>query len=140
MRLKVLKLEPYMVRLKTYPHLTENLTKIEPRIHRNGYYLLGTECWFEVDGEAYTVEGMASMFKYTMREFDRVPIGKDVVTAIKILRSKLPKHLMNKTINEFGYFTTTPQPGTRLHLFRHRKRVYARAKERGLPVPKFTNM
>lgn len=49
-------------------------TEIEPKIHRNGYFIHGKDCWFEVNGRAFNAD--KSSFDYlfnivTVRELSK---------------------------------------------------------------------
>lgn len=70
-KLKVLPLRPWM------KNPSKRLETVEPNIGRDGYYLFGDACWFEVNGKAYVYEGRLfnielargdTIWGYTMRE------------------------------------------------------------------------
>ena len=135
MRLKVLRLLPYMKRLDRGNFPEGYFTTFEPRIGRDGYYLLGKDCWFEIDGVAYTNDHLASSFHYDMRGYNRMPIGTDAMRALRAALNKLPSGYMHLAVQDLLRILDTPFPQNRLPLYQHRKRIRSMARKKGWPEP-----
>ena len=85
LRLKVLRLEEWMKRMKN-PN-SPSLQSTDRELNRDGYYLNEDSCWFEVDGTAYFTD--RKQFLYTlglMNAKERV-LRQPEEDALKYLRS-----------------------------------------------------
>lgn len=70
-------------------------TKIEPKLNVNGWFVQGNECWFEVDGLAYSCP--REMFDYTMNILNARELTPFEVSALqKIVDAKLATHEQQK--------------------------------------------
>ena len=123
MKLKVLKLLPYMKRLDRGGFPEGYFTKFEPRVGRDGYYLQGNECWFEFDGVGYTNDSLRNSFLYDLRGYDRVYLGAYEIKVIHELHGKLTASLRGMSINELMGITYAPDIRTRLAMFKRSKVV-----------------
>lgn len=124
MNLKVLQLEPWMKRIyrdRGVPVLQE----ITPVHHRNGWYMLGSECWFEFNGRAYKNDSLASQFRYEMKGHDYVPYDKELARLVRLLVYKLPRRHQSKYLKELMYANPVPNVNSRLAFYKHRKRLLA---------------
>lgn len=67
MNIKRLQLDKWMVSKKSNQNILgfEPYLEITPTIGKNGLYKSGLNCWFEVDGKAYTYP--INMFKYDFK-------------------------------------------------------------------------
>jgi hypothetical protein len=63
-------------------------TEIEPKLNVNGWFLQGNECWFEVDGKAYSCP--REMFDYNMNILNVRELSMLEVDALRqIVEAKL---------------------------------------------------
>lgn len=94
MRLKVLPLQPYMHMVKATNSLdlvAPGLEKVAPIFNREGFYLLGQQCWFEVEGNGYVHHGIRSDFLYRLNKLNQVKVNSDTLKELKLTVSKLPR-------------------------------------------------
>lgn len=92
-KLKVLQLEFWMKYDDNWNERTKNHPSyIGPAIYnRDGWYLLGDDCWFEYDGNAFKTTGLYETFKYQLKLLDIPLLTDDQAENIKTLCYSLPK-------------------------------------------------
>lgn len=72
----------------TIKHSSANYTQIDPIIGKDGIYLKGKECWFEVNGVAYTTS--KSSFDYSFKILEVRELSKRETDALAaIVNAKL---------------------------------------------------
>lgn len=78
MNIKRLELDGWMKSTRgfedTIKYSSAHYTEIEPEIHRNGYFVHGKDCWFEVNGRAFTADKSAFDYLFnivTVRELSK---------------------------------------------------------------------
>lgn len=76
--LKVLDLEGWMMRYDLFD--MGEYKSIKPIYNRNGYYLYGKACWFEIDGKAY--EAHKEDFVYSLELKNHIPFRGCTVDAL----------------------------------------------------------
>jgi cation transport regulator ChaC len=70
-------------------------TEIEPKLNVNGWFLQGNECWFEVDGKAYSCP--REMFDYNMNILNARELSTLEVSALKqIVETRLATSAQKK--------------------------------------------
>jgi len=100
--LKVLSLEPWMLRM--HARSAPQLKTTDPVFNRNGYYMQGDECWFEVNGLAYNYD--PESFKYTLKRLSMEPLRECEAKAVETLAianmapMELCDRLQNQKMNE----------------------------------------
>jgi len=69
MNIKRLELDSWMTSKRFFDQTISlgGYIEIEPKLHRNGLFLQGKECWFEVNGKAYTEKSLFASFYYRLK-------------------------------------------------------------------------
>jgi hypothetical protein len=76
--------------------------QIEPIVNRDGIFKRGTECWFEVRGEAFTYD--IAMFKYKFSLLDAPTLSAQQMNALHaIVKAKLASKQQKKLYNTVCY-------------------------------------
>lgn len=79
--------------------------EIEPVYHRDGEYLLGDKCWFEVRGRAFTKRKEDFLFK--LRQHDMEDVDLNVVKQLKAIQ-RLSKNVLTteqrNIIRDYDHF------------------------------------
>lgn len=107
--LKVLKHKTYQVRKWGDERLLHELdvyhTEIEPVFHRDGEYLLGGKCWFEVRGRAFLTTKQA--FLLELRQQEMLDHDVAVVNKLKEIQRISPSILtkdQEQLIVDYDFF------------------------------------
>lgn len=102
MTIKRLKLEHWMYPSKKWFADTVRdgrYQKIEPKLNRDGWFKQGKECWFEVEGQAYTCP--IESFDYTFKTLVACELTKQETDALAVIvKTKLATPLQR----ELNYF------------------------------------
>lgn len=95
MNLKVLPLNFWQkIYLKDeWKHVRPELREIPPKLNRDGYYLKGDLCWFEISGKAFLYD--KESFMYDIEQLNHIPLLYKEKEAIETLikSNKCPKSL-----------------------------------------------
>lgn len=69
MNIKRLELDGWMTAKRSFDETIRlgGYIEIEPKLNRNGFFLQGKECWFEVNGKAYTGKNLFPSFDYQFK-------------------------------------------------------------------------
>lgn len=57
--------------------------QIDPKLNRNGWFLQGNACWFEINGSAYTCP--RTMFDYTFKILEVCELSQLQTSALKAI-------------------------------------------------------
>ena len=91
--------ERLLMELNTYQE------EIEPVFHRDGEYLLGGKCWFEVRGRAF--KKRKEEFLFELRQCEMADVDVNVVNKLKEIQ-RLTSGLLSsdqcKLINDYNHF------------------------------------
>lgn len=93
MNIKRLELDLWMSPSKRHFDETIKLggyTQIEPKFNHDGFFLQGKDCWFEVNGQAFTGSNLFSSFMYTFKILQVRELNQFQTEALgAIVRAKL---------------------------------------------------
>lgn len=92
-KLKVLQLEFWMKYDDNWNERTKNHPSyIGPAIYtRDGWYLLGDNCWFEFNGNSFKTVGLLETFNYELQRHNTQPLTQDQVDNMRKIINSLPK-------------------------------------------------
>lgn len=89
----------------TIKHSSANYTPIDPIIGKNGIYLKGKYCWFEIDGKAYTSSKID--FKFTFDILKMRELSKKKVEALQaIVDAKIATKAQKDLYNLYSIYGT----------------------------------
>jgi hypothetical protein len=79
--------------------------EIEPVYHRDGEYLLGDKCWFEVRGRAFTKRKEDFLFELEQLSLDDIDIKiVENLKAIARINSNILTQKQHKLIYQYNHF------------------------------------
>ena len=92
-KLKVLQLKFWMKYDDNWNERTEtHPSYIGPAIYnRDGWYMLGDNCWFEYDGNSFKTVGLLETFKYDLQRYNTQPLTQEQVDKMRKIINTLPK-------------------------------------------------
>jgi cation transport regulator ChaC len=85
MNIKRLELDGWMKSKRGFEQTINSgeYTQIDPKLNRNGWFLQGKDCWFEINGCAYTCP--RKMFDYTFKILEVRELSQLETNALKAI-------------------------------------------------------